>query len=58
MGEINKGEGTEDRAIYWWCQAGDNIEKRLRWLRRNIQNKVNELGSIHLLAFFPNEESL
>jgi hypothetical protein len=24
-----------------------NIEKRLRWLRRNIQNKVNELGSIH-----------
>ena len=38
---------AEDRAIYWWCQAGDNIEKRLRWLRRNIQNKVNELGSIH-----------
>ena len=38
---------VEDRAIYWWCQADDNIEKRLRWLRRNMQDKVNEVGSIH-----------
>jgi hypothetical protein len=46
---------VEDHAIYWWCQADDNIEKRLRWLRRNIQDKVNELGSIHLYIWLCSE---
>ncbi|CAC5418220.1 unnamed protein product [Mytilus coruscus] len=38
----------EDRQIIWWNKRGTNIQNSLHWLEKNIKNKINELGNIHL----------
>jgi hypothetical protein len=47
MGEIRERGRTGHRYFLVEFNQKDNIEKRLRWLRRNIQDKVNEVGKIH-----------
>jgi hypothetical protein len=41
----------EDRNIIWWCKRETTIDQSLRWLRSNIDSKIQQLGNIHFYVW-------
>ncbi|CAG2207576.1 unnamed protein product [Mytilus edulis] len=39
--------GPTNQHIKWWHKSGDDIQHRLRWLKNNIDIKIQQYGNIH-----------
>lgn len=46
-----KTEHAVERQIEFWCKKGATIQKQLKWLRENLDRKINFLGDIHLYVW-------
>jgi hypothetical protein len=40
-----------ERELKWWCKCSSKSYDSLRWLRRNIKNKIHHLGNISLYVW-------
>jgi hypothetical protein len=40
-----------ERELKWWCKCSSKSDDSLRWLRRNIKNKIHHLGNISLYVW-------